>query len=753
MDLRIRNTARSNSGRRRRRFVSLGALVSLVTAGLVAVAFSAAAATTNGDPVTWSQVECIAQVGSGTLGTPIDITVAAVVQNQVSASQSYTNTIPGGTATLPSASNGFTIGSYNNLNQTYLFRSSAGSPQVTSATAPATATNNGNSVPYNVTFTNEGTSAAISAASWVDLGGGTITYTTTAAHPFTPGQLIDITGNLPATYNFSGVVVASVPSSTTFTIHGNSISTSSGTWSASPSPTLTYTTAFPNGVKVGDVIQVVNATPIRYTGKKTVSAVLSPTSFQVLDTSGNPDPGPITVQGQVDTIANPGNLSATHGSVKSLTTVTNSTPSANPGTLTTPDTTVTMTAPSTNATVTSYGAVVLTTANLVGPGPAATSCNLPHAVPQTDGISATLTGTGGPTTTATPTCRPTGSVCTPIISSVSPSSGPTAGGTSVTISGFDFTGTTAVNFGATPATTFTVNSSTSITATAPAGTAGTVDITATDSAGTSSTSTADQFTYVGAPTVTSVSPTSGPAAGGTSVTITGTGFTGATAVNFGATAATTFTVNNATTITATSPAHSAGAVDVTVTTPNGTSATSANDQFTFVAAPTVTSVSPTSGPAAGGTSVTITGTGFTGATAVNFGAAAATTFTVNNATSITATSPAHSAGTVDTTVTTPGGTSATSAADQFTFLAAPTVTSVSPTSGPAAGGTSVTITGTGFTGATAVNFGATAATTFTVNNATSITATSPAHSTGTVDITVTTPGGTSATSANDQFTF
>ena len=99
-----------------------------------------------------------------------------------------------------------------------------------------------------------------------------------------------------------------------------------------------------------------------------------------------------------------------------------------------------------------------------------------------------------------------------------------------------------------------------------------------------------------------MSPTSGPAAGGTLVTITGTGFTGATAVDFGTTAATSVTVVNDTTITADSPAGT-GTVDVTVTTPAGTSATSAADQFTYtaVAAPTVTGLSPTSGPAAGGT--------------------------------------------------------------------------------------------------------------------------------------------------------
>lgn len=89
--------------------------------------------------------------------------------------------------------------------------------------------------------------------------------------------------------------------------------------------------------------------------------------------------------------------------------------------------------------------------------------------------------------------------------------------------------------------------------------------------------------------------------------------------------------------------------------------------------------------------------------------------------------------------------------------AAPTVTGVSDVStggaGTDAGGDAVQITGTGFTGATAVNFGATPATAFTVNSDTSITATSPAGSTGTVDVTVVTPAGTSATSAADQFSY
>ena len=89
---------------------------------------------------------------------------------------------------------------------------------------------------------------------------------------------------------------------------------------------------------------------------------------------------------------------------------------------------------------------------------------------------------------------------------------------------------------------------------------------------------------------------------------------------------------------------------------------------TTAPAPTVTAISPATGLLSGGTTVTITGTGFTGATAVMFGSTAATSFAVNSATSITATSPATiTPGPVDVTVTTPAGTSTTGSADQFSY--------------------------------------------------------------------------------------
>jgi hypothetical protein len=365
-------------------------------------------------------------------------------------------------------------------------------------------------------------------------------------------------------------------------------------------------------------------------------------------------------------------------------------------------------------------------------------------------VDVTVTTPGG-TTAAGSTDRFT--FVTPAVTGINPSSGPTAGGTSVTITGVGFTGATAVLFGTVNGASFTVNSDTQITAISPAEAPGTVDVTVITPGGTTATSASDQFTFVVAPTVTGLSPSSGPTAGGTIVTITGTGFTRTTLVNFDGVAAASFTVNSDTQITAVSPAHAAATVDVTVTTPGGTTTTGAADRFTYVAAPTVTAVNPSSGPPAGGATVTITGTGFTGATAVQFGGVNAASFTVSSDTQITAVTPAHAAGTVDVTVTTVGGTSATGSADRYTFADVPIVTGISPTQGPTAGGTAVTITGIGFTRTTAVQFDGVQATSFTVNSDTQITAVSPAEPAGTVDVTVTTGGGTSATGAADRFTY
>src|SRR5439155_1230252 len=185
-----------------------------------------------------------------------------------------------------------------------------------------------------------------------------------------------------------------------------------------------------------------------------------------------------------------------------------------------------------------------------------------------------------------------------------PASGPV--GTSVTISGTNFTGATAVLFNSVSAS-FTVNSATAITATVPAGaTSGPISVTTPD--GTASS--ASSFTVINPPTISSFMPGSGPV--GTNVTINGTNFTGASAVLFNGTSA-SFTVNSATSIAATVPSG-ATTGPISVTTSGGTASSAGS--FTVINPPTITSFMPGSGPV--GTNVTINGTNFTGVTGVQF---------------------------------------------------------------------------------------------------------------------------------------
>ncbi|MFE2179743.1 IPT/TIG domain-containing protein, partial [Streptomyces sp. NPDC059455] len=149
--------------------------------------------------------------------------------------------------------------------------------------------------------------------------------------------------------------------------------------------------------------------------------------------------------------------------------------------------------------------------------------------------------------------------------------------------------------------------------------------------------------------------------------------------------------------------------------------------------------SPGQGPIGGGNTVTLTGSGLTGVTAVTFGSTPALSFTVVSATQITATAPPGAAGPVQITVAGPGGTSN---GVTYFYVGVPTLTGASPAQGPTSGGTTVILTGTNLLGATAVRFGAVNAITFTVVSATQIVASSPPGS-GTVQITVVTPGGTS----------
>ncbi len=347
----------------------------------------------------------------------------------------------------------------------------------------------------------------------------------------------------------------------------------------------------------------------------------------------------------------------------------------------------------------------------------------------------------------------TANAAAPTLTNVSPSAGPAAGGTTVTITGTNFVdGATTVQFDGIDATDVTVASASTLTAVTPAHAPGAVPVTVIV-AGEGSTTVPGAFVYQGpSPTVTSISPNEGPTTGGTSVTITGTNFVSGATVTIGGAAATSVNVTNATTITAVTPARSAGNRDVTVTNPDGQSATLSNG-FTYdtAASPTITSVSPPSGPTTGGTSVTITGTNFAPGVAVTFGGNNATNIVRVNSTTITARTPARaSAGSVVVLVRNPDNQQATlTGGFTYTVAASPTVTSITPNNGPRTGNTSVTIRGSNFVAGATVAFGQNAATNVVVVNATTITARTPARSSnGRVNVVVTNPDGRSATLAN-----
>jgi len=239
----------------------------------------------------------------------------------------------------------------------------------------------------------------------------------------------------------------------------------------------------------------------------------------------------------------------------------------------------------------------------------------------------------------------------PLVTALSPTRGPTAGGTSVAISGENFEAPASVKFGTAEATSVTVNSPTSMTATAPPG-SGTVAVSVTTPAGTSPPVAADHYTYVPPPQISKLSPKTGTVAGGTAVTITGANFTGATKVKFGSLPASSYTVNSSTSITAIAPAEPAAAVQVSVSTEFGSSAATSNDIYKF--APVISSLTPNAGPTAGATRVTVTGVGFapgTTATKFKFGTTAVKSASCASSSECTIVAPAHEAGTIEVKVT------------------------------------------------------------------------------------------------------
>ena len=386
----------------------------------------------------------------------------------------------------------------------------------------------------------------------------------------------------------------------------------------------------------------------------------------------------------------------------------------------------------------------------------------------------------------------------PSITTFSPASGTSLGGVPFTITGAGFLPGVSVEFAASgelnaPKVSFVSVSAdgTTITGSTPPHATGLVDVKLTNIGGGTTTNTgAYTFTAAPAPTISAMSVSSGPSLGRTTTVLTGTNFVVGTTVLFDAVPAANAAVVTATSISVTTPAHAAGPADVIVRLPDGQKATLAGG-FTFNASapPTIGSVNPVSGT--GGTQITIAGTGFANTNGASTNAAsaavvsvgssvcpnpnspaallpdspclapiapappAATPPIVQSATLIQGLVPDAAGGSVPITVTNPDGQTATATFTYAGPAGAPTLANLSPVSASSLGGTTVTLHGTGFVHGARVDFGKnSAARTSTVVSADggTVTVVTPAGIFGLVDVTVTNPGGLSATIPN-VFTF
>lgn len=303
------------------------------------------------------------------------------------------------------------------------------------------------------------------------------------------------------------------------------------------------------------------------------------------------------------------------------------------------------------------------------------------------------------------------------ITSVSPDQGTTAGGTAIEIvgTGFGDSGTPVVTVGGAPATSVVRESSTVIRAVTPSGSAGAATIVVTPDGGDPITRSG-AFEYrssFSAPTITTVAPSDGSVPGGELITIGGSNLTSVTEVRFGSVSIHENSFvdrgSNGTSITVRAPQGVPGSVSVAVVT--SSQVVQRDNAYTYLA-PTVSAISPASGPETGGTRVTITGSGLgaTGTPSVTIGGAAATAVTRISSTSIQATAPVGVVGAAPVVVRVTAVSPSIVAAGSLTYTyaavpTAPTITAVTPNRGPVAGGETVTITGTNLSISTNVRFG------------------------------------------------
>ena len=244
----------------------------------------------------------------------------------------------------------------------------------------------------------------------------------------------------------------------------------------------------------------------------------------------------------------------------------------------------------------------------------------------------------------------------PGLSRVMPQSTSTVGGKRITITGTNFTHVTAVRFGTVNGRDVKVLSPTKLTVTAPQHARSYTYVHVVTTHGETVGVKAARFLFERPPAITGMSAHSGRTAGGGSVLLTGAAFTQPVRVLFGTTPAARVTRLSRERVQAVAPQHAAGTVNVHVVTAYGKSPDAAADRYTFVAPPTITSISQANGPAAGGNTVVITGTSFPQGATVTFGGTQASSVQRDSATELEVMVPAGEPGAVvDVVVSGPFG--------------------------------------------------------------------------------------------------
>ena len=355
-------------------------------------------------------------------------------------------------------------------------------------------------------------------------------------------------------------------------------------------------------------------------------------------------------------------------------------------------------------------------------------------------------------------------VLAPKVDLIIPDRGIITGGTPVTVTGRYLRGSNnqpaTFSFGGALATNVVVSpDGLSATMTTPARPAGPVSLVSTNS--DSSSTVANAYTYAAAPTITSLSPSSGVIQGGTLVTINGTNFgsAGIPLVKFGDSVGLCVKLVSPTQITAVTRDNIAGQVDVEVTPITGGGVVTKSNFFTYQAPavePVISSVTPNTGPTTGANTVEFKTTGVfpAGTPNVMFGSSCALTVSRVDDKTIRATAPSNPAGARNVGITFANGYSFLANGYTYFVPTPPEVTKVTPAVDWTQGGSTVNIEGLGFgeTGTPVVKFGTVNATNVVRVSNTLVTATVPANTVGAKEVSVTPAGGTAIKKAN-AFTY